>query len=111
MSLRAPGKRAIQAAVDDFTPFKGNSISGTKVSENGYVSYGRLPEPFRKALLHGTLNGSVDFVIYSYATPIAWHACGGWIAPPVEYSKTTTQHQNVIKTAIANKDFYKDAKW
>ncbi len=42
-----------------------------------------------------------DYVVYSYATPIAWHAQDGtWYVPDERYSQTTTRHQNVIGTCI-----------
>lgn len=37
------------------------------------------------------------FVIYSYATPIAWQTVDGeWVAPAVRYSPTTTRHQSYL---------------
>ena len=52
----------------------------------------------------------IDYVIYSYATPIAWHvfAHGGaineWIYPDVTYSRTTSQHQAKIRRALLSDD-------
>lgn len=49
-----------------------------------------------------------DYVVYSYQTPIAWHIPGmhAWMVPETRYqndegkpSKTTTRHQNMIRTA------------
>lgn len=43
----------------------------------------------------------IDYVVYSYATPIAWHMKSGeWVYPPVSYSPTTTGHQSVVRTAL-----------
>lgn len=43
----------------------------------------------------------VDYVIYSYATPIAWHVeGGGWYMPDVRYSVTTGRHQGVVRVAL-----------
>jgi hypothetical protein len=43
----------------------------------------------------------VDYVIYSYATPIAWHTSdGNWVVPCVKYSNTTTRHQSLVTTAL-----------
>ena len=41
-----------------------------------------------------------DYVIYSYATPIAWRTQGQWHTPDVKYSVTTSRHQSRIFTAI-----------
>jgi len=44
----------------------------------------------------------VDFVVYSYATPIAWHTIDGdWTMPSTRYSVTTSCHQSAIRTAIS----------
>lgn len=45
----------------------------------------------------------VDFVVFSYATPIAWHTPDkGWTIPAVKYSPTTTRrHQPVVRSALA----------
>jgi hypothetical protein len=43
----------------------------------------------------------VDYVIYSYATPIAWHRSdGNWVVPDVKYSNTTTRHQSFVTVAL-----------
>ena len=41
-----------------------------------------------------------DYVIYSYATPIAWHGRNGWVVPDTRYSQTTSCHQGAVKTAV-----------
>jgi hypothetical protein len=58
---------------------------------------GILPESWAKAFKAA----NVDYVIYSYSTPIAWLANGKWITPDVNYSITTKQHQNKTNTAIS----------
>lgn len=44
---------------------------------------------------------AVDYVVWDYATPIAWHVAGqaDWVIPDVRYSKTTTRHQNLMRVA------------
>jgi hypothetical protein len=49
----------------------------------------------------------IDYVVYSYATPIAWHfrypglwAVGGWMIPDTTYSHTTTRHQSLVRVAL-----------
>lgn len=53
----------------------------------------------------------IDYVVYSYRTPIAWHVTGTnyseWIYPDVRYSATTSAQQNKIRTALeANQNQY-----
>lgn len=46
----------------------------------------------------------MDYVVYSYDTPIAWHVRGDgfseWVIPNASYSQTTTQHQNKINASL-----------
>lgn len=74
---------------------------------------GNLPEAYHESLL------AADFVVRSYATPIAWHVLapdwtdradverwladehpGIWIVPEVAYSLTTYQHQWQVRAAL-----------
>jgi hypothetical protein len=61
----------------------------------GPGTFGRLPAMFRDSASHA------DYVIYSYATPIAWHGPDGWVMPPVTYSVTTSKQQGRIATALS----------
>lgn len=36
---------------------------------------------------------SIDYVVTSYATPIAWHTPDGWYVVKQKFSITTTRHQ------------------
>lgn len=46
----------------------------------------------------------IDYVVYSYSTPIAYHVASPtfneWIFPCVGYSRTTDKHQSKIKAAL-----------
>lgn len=61
------------------------------------VTTGRLPRMFLASV------EMADYVVYSYATPIAWRIAktGRWVMPAVKYSVTTTRHQNKIATAVS----------
>ena len=46
----------------------------------------------------------IDYVIYSYSTPIAWLSNkdgGTWAMPEADYSVTTKRHKATIRAAIA----------
>ena len=44
----------------------------------------------------------IDYVIYSYTTPIAWlRGDGSWVMPEAGYSVTTKRHKATIRAAIA----------
>lgn len=67
--------------------FTAASMSGWQCSKA--PTLGHLPEAFR-TLIDAQ---SVDYVVFSYSTPIAWHTPDGWVVPPVRYSVTTSRHQ------------------
>jgi hypothetical protein len=43
---------------------------------------------------------AIDYVVFSYATPIAWHTPGGWTVPVDRYSVTTSKHQGRVRPAV-----------
>lgn len=56
---------------------------------------GQLPTEWRERFY--TDADEVDYVVYSYATPIAWHTVfGQWVIPPVKYSMSTSHHQSAL---------------
>lgn len=57
-------------------------------------SFGQLPR------VYWDTAELADYVVYSYATPIAFHAQGVWHIPDVKYSVTTSKHQSKIRAAI-----------
>lgn len=58
----------------------------------------------------------IDYVVYSYRTPIAYHVAGPnyneWIYPDVSYSRTTSKHQSKIKAALlVNEGMGANVRW
>jgi hypothetical protein len=43
---------------------------------------------------------AVDYVVYSYHTPIAWHTPDGWTIPDHKYSVSTSKHQSAVRYAL-----------
>lgn len=67
-----------------------------------HYDLGRLPREHGNALMLDYLSGRLDFIVYSYGTPIAWHRTDtGWTVPDVRYSVTTSRHQGVVRGAVA----------
>lgn len=63
---------------------------------------GRLPRDWVKAYRSDSKNPGVSYVVYSYATPIAWVRMDGeTVIPDVGYSVTTTRHQNLCRAWLA----------
>lgn len=44
----------------------------------------------------------VEYIVYSYGTPIAWFKKGEWTIPALKYSSTTSKHQNYVRRAVAS---------
>ncbi len=61
---------------------------------------GKMPESdYNHLELMHRLNG-IDYVVYSYRTPIAYRTTNGeWHMPSVRYSNTTSCHQGKINAA------------
>lgn len=58
-------------------------------------SYGQLPYEYVQDV------AAAAYVIYSYATPIAWWVKNcGWFCPAVRYSQTTSRHQNIVRASV-----------
>lgn len=65
----------------------------------GYVNAGRLPTQWRD-LIRGQ---EATYVVYSYATPIAFELSDGRrFIPDVRYSPTTSRHQALVRRGWAN---------
>ena len=45
---------------------------------------------------------SIDYVVMSYRTPIAWHSVAGWYVVSQKFSVTTSKHQNYIRRAVSS---------
>jgi hypothetical protein len=80
-----------------------NTYGALRGERTQYVSsYGRLPAEHAAALRECEQAGRLAYVVYSYATPIAWNDTEhGWTMPSASYSVTTSHHQSKIRTAVA----------
>ena len=67
-------------------PFTGSNLRGGPRGIFG--SFGRMPHELREQFQEDR----PDYVVWSYATPIAWHGRRGWTVPDVRYSPTTSRH-------------------
>lgn len=76
--------------------FKGSAMTG-KSYPDGWPSldtFGYLPRDFRERFERERDGVGIDYVVFSYDTPIAWHRIDWtWVRPEVKYSPTTSLHQ------------------
>lgn len=91
--------RDILSTLEPFTTPTG-SLYGER-SQYVTSNYGRLEEPYYGWLKQAVDQRQLEYVIYSYATPIAWRSNGVWTVPDVSYSLTTTKQQNKVRVAVA----------
>jgi len=100
--------RTVHHAIETRTDFECNgTLRGIGGAHEGM---GRLPEQYHSRFLAAA--DSDDFyIVYSYATPIAWFAHGTWFVPKVKYSVTTSRHLSSLRLPTNWADTPKDAHW
>jgi hypothetical protein len=63
-----------------------------------YESTGRMPNDWAEMYRADLRSPGISYVVFSYATPIAWVRTDGvTVIPEVAYSLTTTRHQNMCR--------------
>ena len=70
-------------------PFTGSNLRG---GPRGLGGFGRLPDEWRERFRED----EPGYVVWSYATPIAWHGRHGWTIPPYRYSPTTSRQLSYV---------------
>jgi hypothetical protein len=81
--------------------FDGNSMCGRKNPDGGYMSNGRIYGDAAVLWRIDETAARIRYVVYSYATPIAWVRDNGeWVVPAEKYSATTSRHQSIVRLAV-----------
>lgn len=95
----------IQHGIDTLTPFTVGNVAGRTDDSRGY---GRLSTDLAANMRMHAREGTLEYVLYSYGTPMAWKVrdMENWVLPGVKYSVSTSCHQGVFRVAIANPGFY-----
>lgn len=97
MKLHVNQKIAMER-IADRQPFEASSLSGK------YMNYtpgaGRLGDEYNK-LITDFKPGA--YVVFSYATPIAWFGANGWYIVEQKFSPTTSKTQTFIRRALAER--------
>lgn len=73
------------------------SLAGGPVNGYGMIERGQLSLGWWTILMD---EPELDYIVWSYRTPIAWHSRNGWTMPHETYSVTTSKQQGRIRTAI-----------
>jgi hypothetical protein len=82
--------------------FKASALTGVNANENGLLgAFGRLNAEEFAQFKQDEIR--VNYIVYSYGTPIAWHTdAEGWYVVSQKFSVTTSKHQNLTRRAIAD---------
>lgn len=63
---------------------------------------GQMDESERLIMLADAENYGIDYVVYSFATPVAWvRSDGYWRVTDRSYSVTTAKHLSKLRTAVS----------
>ena len=87
-------------AIRNREPFKTHGALSGDVSAFGTL--GQLGYDEREAWYRDV--NDIDYVVMSYATPIAWHTPNGWHVVTTKFSATTSRHQTTVALAL-NDDY------
>lgn len=101
---RVTNKQAVDA-IRAKAPFSNatGSFRGQWGMSNPGTPYWRFRENPASAEFYicGKKWGERMYVVFSYDTPIAWHApTVGWVIPKIKYSQTTGRHQSRVSEAM-----------
>ena len=88
------------ASLKDAVENHGGTFWGGIPTSRVTIPTGRLPKEYSDVLQDESFKGTLEYVVYSYATPIGWYANGEWTIPDVKYSNTTSRHQGRLGVAI-----------
>lgn len=89
LTTRGP---ATAEAIRDRVPFTtSGALRAVAKGDSGFWNTGRLSAA-EYEMYHTTVD-TMDYVVFSYNTPIAWHSAAGWHKVAQRFSVTTSKHQ------------------
>lgn len=101
--VRMRDRDAVADRISQSTPFAAGSVRSGQHTLRGALGpprvEGWLPD-------HLIPDDSPDYTVYSRDTPIAWRSneqgSDVWHVPTVNYSSSSTNHQNIVRRALSN---------
>ena len=84
--------------IENRLDFRASALEGLDGRTN---TYGRLDA--EEVAQYERVKESIDYVVLSYRTPIAWHSAEGWYVVAQKFSVTTSKHQSIVRRATASK--------
>lgn len=103
---RTTRRTDLRPVLADLRPFQNTtgSLRGEARSPYGYrfdIADARLNDRERARFYADDDIMGVDFVVWSYATPIAWKTPVGWYVVDQKFSATTSNHQAQVRRALS----------
>lgn len=121
--VNADSWKVLEEILADHADFNDESASirGRVVGDNHFPTTGKLPDEYAIEFLDARKESRLEYVVYSYNTPIAYRMYTGraknpvyasngkrvgwsdyvWVVPDVRYSVTTSKHQGKVRTALS----------
>lgn len=91
------GVEDIYEAIHHGQEFNSGALTAERLMERPIHRSGRLPAEYAQRFY----DDAPTYVLFSYATPIAWRTDQGeWVVPDVKYSVTTGRHQSIARVGI-----------
>ena len=88
-------QRQAVVEISNRSPFKSSALSASTRQPygSGWLNHQELMQ------LEAD-HADIDYTVYSYATPIAWHTPRGWHVVAQRFSVTTSKHQSKVRQAV-----------
>ena len=96
--MKQINQRDAEYYVSNRLDFRASALEGLDGRTN---TYGRLDA--EEVAQYERVKESIDYVVLSYRTPIAWHSAEGWYVVTQKFSVTTSKHQNLVRRAVSDK--------
>lgn len=96
--MKQVNQRDAEYYVENRLDFRASALEGLDGRTN---TYGRLDSD--EVAQYERVKESIDYVVLSYRTPIAWHSAEGWYVVSQKFSVTTSKHQGIVRRAVAEK--------
>lgn len=95
--MKQINQRDAEYYVTNRLDFRASALEGLDGRTN---TYGRLDA--EEVAQYEKVKESIDYVVLSYRTPIAWHSAEGWYVVAQKFSVTTSKHQGIVRRAVAS---------
>lgn len=102
MAFDMANRTKIIDGVSNLDNFVIGDVRGAWYPDVTGLDTGKLDPDWKREFRQAT---GITYVVWSYATPIAWRTAGAqWVVPDVRYSNTTARHLSLVRQGIKARD-------